>query len=185
MLADKLKWNERHGSRDGFNPPDRYLLDHQHELKPGSVLYLACGRGRNAFFLASEGFNVTGVDISDRGLQALQQEALLKGLNIRTVEMDLDEPELLLSLGQFDNVIIINFKPDSRLLQLIPSLLRDGGIFLMCSFNEKQSALNGFPTEKALHPDEFIAFNAELQLIDYIRFEDVTGHRDGYILKKL
>lgn len=184
MIADKLKWNERHGSRDGFNPPDIYLRDNLHIFKPGSVLYLACGRGRNAFFLASEGFDVTGADISDLGLEALQQEAVARGLNIRTVEWDFDEPEALISLGLFDNILIINYKPDASLLRLIPLLLTEKGVFLMCSYNEVQAAKNGFPENKALYFNEFIDCFSEMQLIDYKRFEDPTGFRDGYIWRK-
>lgn len=50
-------------------------------LKPGAkVLDAGCGSGRDSLFLASQGFDVTGVDISDVGIQKAQVAAEAKGL---------------------------------------------------------------------------------------------------------
>ncbi len=54
--------------------------------KPGRALDVGMGQGRNAVFLAVEGWNVTGFDISDVGLAPpplasgrAASDALLKG----------------------------------------------------------------------------------------------------------
>jgi len=184
MIADRIKWNERHGERNGFNPADTYLMKKLDILKPSRVLDLACGRGRNSFFLAENGFQVTGADISDTGLIILAEEALNRSLTIQTIDTDLDHPEQLLKEVPFDSIICINFKPTVALLKSLPEMLSENGTFLWCSFNEKQVELTGFSAVKALHPKEFCNFFGEMKLVDYSRFIDESGFRDAYFFVK-
>jgi tellurite methyltransferase len=184
MIADQIKWNERHAERSGHHPPDTYLLKMQNQLKPGNVLDIACGRGRNGLHLAGAGFNVLATDISDVGLEVLRNTARMSNLPVSTLQLDLDQPELLRSRSPFDNIIIINFKPQQTLLQLLPDLLAPGGRLLWCSFNDLQIEAFGFAPDKALFPNEFSCFFQSLELHDYSRFEDDSGHRDGYFFKK-
>jgi tellurite methyltransferase len=184
MIADRIKWNERHGERIGFNPADSYLMKKLDMLKPSRVLDLACGRGRNSFFLAENGFKVTGADISDTGLKILAGEALNRNLAIQTIDADLDNPERLLNEMPFDSIICINFKPTLALLKSIPDLLSENGTFLWCSFNEKQVEITGFSAVKALHPAEFVKFYEGMKMLDYSRFIDETGFRDAYFFVK-
>lgn len=184
MIADRIKWNERHGERNGFNPADTYLMKKLDLLKPSRVLDLACGRGRNSFFLAENGFQVTGADISDTGLKILAGEALNRNFKIQTIDTDLDLPEHLLKEEPFDSIICINFKPTVALLKSIPALLSENGTFLWCSFNEKQVELTGFSAVKALHPEEFINFCDDMKMLDYSRFIDESGFRDAYLFVK-
>lgn len=53
------------------------------------VLDLGCGDGRNAIFLAENGFDVTAVDISEAGIKKLQYWIHKKGLSIETVIGDI------------------------------------------------------------------------------------------------
>lgn len=184
MIADQTKWNERHAGRTGHHPADTYLLKMQHHLKPGRLLDIASGRGRNGLHLAKSGYDVLAVDISNIGLEAIQDAAKLNNLNIKTLLLDLDHPQALMSDGPFDNVIIINFKPLKNLLDLMPDLLVAGGKLLWCSFNELQIDVSGFNPDKALYPAEFVSHFKKLNLIDYCRFEDASGHRDGYLFER-
>lgn len=180
MKGDRLKWNERHAAKQGFHLPDTYLVKQLSVLQPHKVLDLACGRGRNAFYLAENGFQVTAVDISEVGLQILAEEAVQRKLNISIAEVDLDEPSALFEMGTFDCIVCLNFKPQHALIQLIPKLLNKNGTFLWCSFNEIQAELSGFPLEMTLLPEAHINHFPTCQLIDYSRFTDESGHRDGY-----
>ncbi len=184
MITDSIKWNERHGAKYGFHEPDAYLKQQLEKLTPGKALDLACGRGRNAFLLASQGFETLAVDIAEVGLQHLEAAAQTKNLHIKTLLLDLDEPEVLMSSAPFDTIICINFKPGKALLQIIPELLKTGGTFLWTSFNEVQVTINAFPIEKALHPNEFVDYFHQLRLVEYKRFTDVSGHRDAYLFIK-
>ena len=45
--------------------PNRFLVAEAEPLEPGRALDLACGEGQNAVWLASLGWDVTGVDFSE------------------------------------------------------------------------------------------------------------------------
>ncbi|MDP3917442.1 MAG: methyltransferase domain-containing protein [Nanoarchaeota archaeon] len=57
--------------------------------KSGDVLDLGCGEGRNALFLAKNGFDVTGVDISEEGIKKFKTIAENNGLNVRSFVKDI------------------------------------------------------------------------------------------------
>ena len=51
------------------------LLDHLHPKSESTMLDVACGTGRHSIQLASRGFDVTGIDLSEHSIeQALKQE---------------------------------------------------------------------------------------------------------------
>jgi 2-polyprenyl-3-methyl-5-hydroxy-6-metoxy-1,4-benzoquinol methylase len=52
------------------------------ELGKHKVLDVGCGTGENALYLASNGFSVSGVDLSDRAIAAARAKAVERRLNI-------------------------------------------------------------------------------------------------------
>ena len=68
MEADE--WNRRYEGPDLIwtAQANRTLMAETGSLEPGRALDLGCGEGRNAVWLASRGWAVTGVDFSDVGL---------------------------------------------------------------------------------------------------------------------
>ena len=94
--ADRDKWNERH--RDGYaahGQPSPVLEQWIDRIPRGRALDLACGSGRNALFLAANGFEVDAVDISDAALDIGRRRARAAGLRVNWIEQDLDEPPAL------------------------------------------------------------------------------------------
>lgn len=78
-------------ARDGFNSlPSAFLVEVTRELKPGTALDAGMGQGRNALFLAKNGWEVTGFDISETGLAAARSSAEKSGLHITTVKASYD-----------------------------------------------------------------------------------------------
>lgn len=63
---DASGWDERYRSADLVwgAEPNRFVREHCAQLPPGEVVDLACGEGRNALWLASIGWRVTGIDYS-------------------------------------------------------------------------------------------------------------------------
>src|SRR5664279_2220266 len=63
---DASSWDERYRA-DGLvwgQPPNRWVVEELSGAMPGRALDLACGEGRNALWLAAQGWQVTGVDFS-------------------------------------------------------------------------------------------------------------------------
>ena len=91
--ADREKWNERY--RDGYaahGQPSAVLKQWIDRIPRGRALDLACGAGRNALFLAANGFEVDAVDISDAALEIGRRRARAAGLRVNWIEQDLDDP---------------------------------------------------------------------------------------------
>jgi SAM-dependent methyltransferase len=78
---------EMDGSLSG---PSAILIDAIKGLKPAAALDAAMGQGRNALYLAQAGWNVTGFDISEKGLYLARANAEKQGLHINTVKASYD-----------------------------------------------------------------------------------------------
>ncbi len=56
----------------GSNPVHSEVLEAMQTVRPGRALDLGCGQGRNALFLAKQGFEVTAVDQNELALEILR-----------------------------------------------------------------------------------------------------------------
>jgi SAM-dependent methyltransferase len=95
-------------------------------LKPGKALDVGMGNGRNSLFLARKGWDVTGVDLSDRAVEQARQEALRAGVAYTAVAADLDQFDF--GKNRWDLIVLI-FTPD-RWTEKICDGLRPGGLFV-------------------------------------------------------
>jgi 2-polyprenyl-3-methyl-5-hydroxy-6-metoxy-1,4-benzoquinol methylase len=76
---DELLWSAE---------PNRFLVEATRDLHPGSVLDVACGEGRNAIWLAEQGWRATGVDFSAVALAKARRLAAARGVDVGWVEAD-------------------------------------------------------------------------------------------------
>ncbi len=67
---DSSDWDERYRTADFVwrTQPNQFLPPEVADLEPGRALDLACGEGRNAVWLATQGWEATGVDFSEVGI---------------------------------------------------------------------------------------------------------------------
>ncbi len=136
-------WDERFGGPTylyGTEPND-FLREHGARLPlPGPVLSLAEGEGRNAVFLASLGYVVTGVDGSGVGLAKARRLAADRGVTIETVEADLATFDL--GEARWAGVVSIWCHLASALRSdlhaRIARALRPGGVFLLEHYHPRQ-----------------------------------------------
>lgn len=135
-------WNERYaaaGYAYGTEPND-FLAAHAAQIPPGRVLCLAEGQGRNAVWLAQQGYEVTAVDLSEIGLAKAQQLAAERGVSIATVQADLAEYEI--EPNAWDGIVSIFCHLPApirrRLFGQVPAGLRPGGVFLLEAYRPKQ-----------------------------------------------
>jgi tellurite methyltransferase len=103
-------WNERY--RKGEHSPaapHQLLTKAVDSVLPGKALDLACGAGRNAVYLASRGWHVTGVDSSPVGLEIVRQRATELGVNVETIEADLEQHEFAIEVAGYDLICIFYY----------------------------------------------------------------------------
>jgi len=126
MKTDQQKWDKKYREKNFPNgeKPNSFLKNHIRLLGQGKVLDIASGDGRNAVFLAQNGWKVDAVDISPVALQKAQQLARRKEVKIRTIQSDLDS--FPIEKGKYDLIAIFYFL-DRRLISRIKQGLKKGG----------------------------------------------------------
>lgn len=135
-------WDERY--RADFyvfgKEPNGFLEQHVGELRKGEVLCLAEGEGRNAVFLARQGFKVTAVDASPVGLAKARRLAAEHGVEIDTVCADLEDYDM--GVERWDSIVSIfcHVLPPLRkkVHARVRDALRNGGVFLLEAYTPAQ-----------------------------------------------
>ena len=84
--SEDLRWNIVLTSNKQFNTePNRFLVRMLERLEPGKALDVGMGQGRNAIYLAQQGWDVTGFDPAVFALQAADQRASELGVKLNIV----------------------------------------------------------------------------------------------------
>ena len=128
-------WDERYGEA-GFaygTEPNDFLFENFDKLTRGKVLCLGEGEGRNAVFLASKGFDVTAVDLSQVGLEKTLGLAQQNKVTVKTVCADLSE--FRIDENCWDSIVSIWVPLGSVVRRVVHQKvvkgLRIGGTFLL------------------------------------------------------
>jgi 2-polyprenyl-3-methyl-5-hydroxy-6-metoxy-1,4-benzoquinol methylase len=138
MEADRIKWNQRFASQPSFlsERPSPFLAREIERIlgliSGRRALDIACGEGRNSVFLAQQGFQVTGLDISDVGLEKARQRAAAAGVTVDYRRVDLEGYRFT---EGFDLIVNFNF----LLRDLIPlayAALVPGGVLIVDTIME-------------------------------------------------
>ena len=155
--------------------PAAWLTGHRHLLPSnGRALDVACGRGRHAFWLAAQRFDVLAVDRDRDAVDSVNAEARERGLHVTAEVMDLERGDPALGADRFDLVVVTNYlhRP------LFPSLvaaLRPSGVLVYETFT-RQQALVGKPT----NPDFLLESGELLRLVAPLRIlASREGQHDG------
>lgn len=109
-------WDERHAARAPIESPepDPTLIDEIGSLRPGRALDLGAGDGRNAVWLATQGWHVTALDFSQVALDRGRELAAASGVHVEWQLEDLLEWSP--GAHRFDLVTLffIHLPPDER-----------------------------------------------------------------------
>jgi 2-polyprenyl-3-methyl-5-hydroxy-6-metoxy-1,4-benzoquinol methylase len=135
-------WDERYNTEEyayGTEPND-FLKMNVAAIPKGRVLSLAEGEGRNAVFLAKQGYSVTAVDSSSVGLDKAKKLAKENGVNIEFIYSDLADYEI--GENQWDGIISIFCPLPTSLRKLVHKKvvrgLKPNGVFLLEAYTPKQ-----------------------------------------------
>jgi SAM-dependent methyltransferase len=137
-----MDWDERY-SEPGFaygTAPNEFIASAADRIPKGRILSLAEGEGRNAVYLASLGYEVTGVDGSEVGLRKAQELAAERGVTLRTIHADLSE--FRIEPEQWDGIIACYCHlPSAIRIPLHRAAVRGlkpGGVFVLEAFSKEQ-----------------------------------------------
>ena len=149
-----------------MDAPSDWLRRWVHLLPDGAaVLDVACGRGRNARWLASRGMRVTGIDRDHEALEGLRSV-------IECVQADLEGAPWPLPGRQFDAVVVTNYLWRPLWPELLGALAH-AGVLLVETFADGQQNV-GRPTR----PEFLLRHGELLHLCQALR---VVAYEDGVL----
>jgi SAM-dependent methyltransferase len=173
-------WDDRYkekGFAYGTEPNDFLKSEFSRIPKGGRVLCLAEGEGRNAVFLAKEGYAVTAVDQSSVGLQKAKSLAIENGVEISTIAANLANYEL--GNEVWDGIVSIAAHVPPLLRKNVHGnvaiALKKNGIFILEAYTKDQLMMDGIggPPQKELLMS-LKELKVELDGLDFIIGEELV-----------
>ncbi|MBT8193481.1 MAG: class I SAM-dependent methyltransferase [Acidimicrobiia bacterium] len=158
------QWDERYSAPRlvWSAAPNRFLVAEVEAMAPGRALDVACGEGRNAVWLATRGWNVTGADFSPVGIGKARQLAAEHDVDVTWEVVDITTrrwPD-----AAFDLVIVfyLHMPPDAirSVLRHAQDALAPGGTLLVVghALRNLTDGYGGPPTADGLYgPDDLVA----------------------------
>lgn len=137
-----MMWDERYNIEEYAygTSPNEFLENNFSSIPKGKVLSLAEGEGRNAVFLAKQGYAVTAVDASQVGLNKAKKLAEANNVHIDFILADLGNFDL--GVSQWEGIVSIFCPlPSSLRKDLYKNAilaLKPGGVFLLESYTPDQ-----------------------------------------------
>ena len=137
-----MLWDQRYSNEEyvyGTEAND-FLRKYAANLQHGTALCLAEGEGRNAVWLAEQGFTVTAVDASSVGLEKANRLAQMRGVEIQTIHADLEH--FTIQPNQWDLIVSIfahtPVQLRRRIHQQVVNHLKQNGIFILEAYTPAQ-----------------------------------------------
>lgn len=190
MPSSPSEWDAKHGlaaNEVAAEAPAGILTELWSLLPAGPVLDLACGRGRNALFLAGNGAkhgrHVTAVDWSGAALDILEERAKAQNIAVRRIQridetktparagidlLQVDLEAAALPPNRYSVILCVRYLQRSLFPQ-ISRALRPGGMLLFETYTRAQLDFSGGPRDPAhlLNTGELRRVFPELETVFY------------------
>lgn len=178
MTMDATAWDQRYAGSElvWSGEPNRTVAAEVADLPTGRALDLAAGEGRNAVWLAQQGWAVTAVDFSATGLDKARRLAEQHAVTIETVLADVTSyrPEP----GRYDLVVLAYLQLPVELLTPVLATAADslapGGTLLLVGHDRANltDGVGGPQDPAVLHTVEEVS--TALAGLDVVRAEQVS-----------
>jgi SAM-dependent methyltransferase len=131
---DQRTWDKWYGTGSRWSGrPNRALVDEATGLEPGTALDVGCGEGADAIWLASLGWQVTGMDPSMVALDRARAAAAARSARITWVRAGIQD--LPPDIGQHDLVIamyaVLPHTDDGAAITALLEAVAPGGTLLV------------------------------------------------------
>lgn len=168
--TDRERWDGKYANRDydaQLGPTDfvRAQLPLLKQLLPGrpAAIDIATGTGRNAVYLAKQGFEVTAVDVSPVGLQLARRLAGDQDAEVDFLEADLESTHL--EVARYDLVLNSHYLQRTLFPRLVAAL-KPGGILAFETFC-RSTPQHPMKPEFLLAPNELLKAFSGLKILFY------------------
>jgi 2-polyprenyl-3-methyl-5-hydroxy-6-metoxy-1,4-benzoquinol methylase len=173
---DRKRWNKRYDTKEYVygKEPIKFLKDNINILTRGKALVLAMGEGRNAIFLAENGFDVDGCDISEIAVEKCKSLARENNVKLNAFVADLEKYKI--PSNKYDLITCIYYT-QRNLIPQIKDGLKKGGMILFETYNIDQLKY-GADASGPKNPAYLLRHN---ELLDLFRDFHILYYREGEI----
>jgi len=160
---EEIPWNIE-------TPPDVLVeLVESGKVKPCKTIDLGCGTGNYAIYLASIGFEVTGIDISSTAIKIAKENAKKKEVKCNFLVADvlgnLDEVKETFDFA-YDWELLHHIFPEQRnkYVENVHRILNPKGKYLSVCFSEKDPQFGGSGKYRQTQLGTILYFSSEHEL---------------------
>jgi len=156
VTDDRERWNEKYSTDEEFELPDDPIpeLERRIDTLPmGRALDVATGTGRNARFLAAEGYDVDAVDVSDEALDRAAAAAEREGIGVNWIRSDIGDFEF--EAGAYDVITVSFFAALDRLPDLLAALA-PGGVLVYEHHLRSSDPIEIGPSDRYRYPSNHL-----------------------------
>ena len=179
---ERTVWNKKYTERshDSVEPEAllvRVYTEYLAARPPGLALDVAGGTGRNAFWLARQGWRVKLIDISETGFSLAHNRFKAEPAEVKAlVETEVADLSTVNDLGDAKyDLVLVFFYLQRELFPALAAALRPGGILIYQTYTTEQLRLPAGPHNPSflLKPGELSNAFRSLEILHYV--ESVTG----------
>ncbi len=152
--------------------PNAFLVEMTKHLTPGKALDVGMGQGRNAIYLAQQGWEVTGFDPADQAVAAAQDQARRLGVPLTALMRRDDQFEF--GTEQWD-LIVLSYVGVRHVVARVHEALRPGGRVVVEGFHRDATKTASIGGGVVFDTNELLRLFDRLRIV---RYEDTEGVAD-------
>jgi len=158
-------------------------------IKKGKALDICCGAGTNTVYLAENGFEVTGIDISSKAIEYAKKKAQQAKVKINFMSQNFinlpfedEEFDFIFDMGCFHHVEI---EDRTKFIKGVHRVLKKDGSYMLTCFSYKNGPAWNHFTKKQITSlfSEYFKIN-EIRHISSIEGDGVRRYFYTVLLKK-
>jgi SAM-dependent methyltransferase len=152
--------------------PNAFLVEMTRGRSPGRALDVGMGQGRNAIYLAQQGWAVTGFDPADQAVAAAEAEAKRLGVTLTTRVLRDDQFDF--GKEQWD-LIVLSYVGLRDLIPRLYDSLKPGGVVIVEGFHRDATKTTPIGGAVVFDTNELLKLFERFRVV---RYEDTEGMSD-------
>jgi 2-polyprenyl-3-methyl-5-hydroxy-6-metoxy-1,4-benzoquinol methylase len=168
------RWNRiLTAEKPAFNTqPNAFLVEMVKGRRPGTALDVGMGQGRNAVYLAQQGWMVTGFDPADKAVAQANATAARLGVKLTTVIQGSED----FDFGQDRwDLIVLSYVTVRDIADRVVTALKPGGIVVIEGFHRDVTRQRPVGGGVVFDSNELIVLFSKLRVL---RYEDADATSD-------
>lgn len=152
--------------------PNAFLVDVTRGVMPGTAFDVGMGQGRNAVYLAQQGWAVTGFDPADKAVALAREEASRLGVKINAVVQGEDEFDF--GKARWD-LVVLSYVGARGMVPRIYDSLRPGGRVVVEAFHRDATKTSPIGGAVVFDTNELLQLFQQFRVL---RYEDADAIGD-------